>query len=81
MVRASCTYIALAHVRQCMACRPKDLPTVAEVLAMSLPHQVMITALVAASWTKPQADGRILDNIQKQDSKSKKYIWYLFQVN
>jgi hypothetical protein len=64
-----------------MACRPKDLPTVDEVLAMSLPQQVMITALVAASWTKPQADGRILDNIQKHDRKSKKYIWYLFQVN
>ena len=63
-----------------MACRPKDLPTVDEVLAMSLPQQVMITALVAASWTKPQADGRILDNIQQQHRMSKKYMWYLFSV-
>ncbi|DBB03165.1 TPA: hypothetical protein ACH3X1_013333 [Trebouxia sp. C0004] len=60
---------------------PKDLPTVDEVLAMSLPQQVMITALVAASWTKPQADGRILDNIQKKDRKSKKYMWYLFKAH
>ena len=64
-----------------MACRPKDLPTVDEVLAMSLPQQVMITALLAASWTKPKADGRVLDNIQKKDRKSKKYMWYLFKVN
>ncbi|DBA98065.1 TPA: hypothetical protein ACH3X3_012891 [Trebouxia sp. C0006] len=60
---------------------PKDLPTVDEVLAMSLPQQVMITALVAASWTKPQADGRILDNIQQQHRMSKKYMWYLFRAH
>ena len=64
-----------------MTCRPKELPTVDEVLAMSLPQQVMITALVAASWTRPQADDRVLDNLQRKDRKSKKYMWYLFKVN
>ncbi len=73
--------IYLMQFRHCMACRPKDLPTVDEVLAMDLPKQVMIIALVAASWTKPKADGRILDNIQMKDRKSKKYMWYLFKVN
>lgn len=61
-------------------CRCKDLPSTEEVLAMDGFAQVMILALYAAEWTKPEFDKDILLVLKLQERKRTIYIKSLLEV-
>ena len=61
-------------------CRRKDLPSTEEVLAMGGSKQVMILALYAAEWTKPEFDKDILHVLKSQERKRTIYIKSLLKV-